>query len=81
MAQWADSHKKDSSRLIVGAFRLMVHHYIGYPPEQFLASCHGVFERKELKSITLDEAKTEAANLLCKHLKDALGALESTKKG
>lgn len=75
MAEWKYNHKKDSAQIQVGLFRLVVHHYTGYPPEQYLASCGGVFDLKILKSESLEEGKKEAEELLRSYLQSALDAL------
>jgi len=75
MVQWEDTHKTGGAASKVGEFRLVVHHYVGFPPEQYLASCHGVFENKELKSKVLNEAKIEAEEILRFYLQRAIDAL------
>jgi hypothetical protein len=65
---WKDDYKKSANGEPAGSelgtksgMRVVVHHYIGYPPEQWLATTYGpnLFDRLELKAKTLAEAKLE----------------------
>ena len=60
----------------IGMFRLIVHRYIHYPPDAWLASCRAdVFQKLELKSKDIDEAKREAVEKLKVICADALKAI------
>jgi len=57
--------------ITIGGNRLFVHHYIGCG-DMWFCSYHGVFNKKELSSTTLSEAKCEALAMVQTNLQDAL---------
>jgi len=60
----------------IGMFRLAVHRHIHYPPDTWLASCQpDVFDKLELKSKGVFEAKCEAVAKLKVICEDALKAI------
>jgi hypothetical protein len=61
----------------VGPLRIVVHHYIGYPPERWFVSAHGLrdIDRRELQARDLDAAKAEAIEVVRRWLTSALAAL------
>jgi len=60
----------------IGVFRLTVHRHIHYPPDTWLASCQpDVFDKLELRSKKIDEAKGEAVAKLKVICADALKAI------
>lgn len=70
MVEWKDKKNRsgdvESSEIRLGVFRLIVHRYVGYPPDMWLATCYGVFDKTEMKSKDIDEAKCQAkAKLQC----------------
>lgn len=64
MANWKIAHNNISASLEVDKLRLVVHHWKDYPPDQWLASCSGLFEKIHLKSIELEDAMIEAESLM-----------------
>ena len=66
MIEWKDQKKSFnnleivSSEVLLGDFRLCVHHHIDYPADTWLASCPGLFKQVELVSKELNEAKCQA---------------------
>lgn len=55
-----------------GGFKLVVHHHIYYPKDQWLATCHPeLFTRRELQSKDLAEAQREAISMLRAELEKA----------
>ena len=60
----------------IGMFRLTVHRHIYYPPDTWLASCRpDVFDKLELRSKGVFEAKCEAVAKLRAICEDALKAI------
>lgn len=74
MAEWKDSHRKDSAEMQIGLFRLVVHHWVGCGDGWF-TSCYGVFKEKSLKATSMDDAKEEALSHFKNTLQSALDAL------
>ncbi len=72
----SDTDKTPKSwALKAGPFRLVVHRHIHYGPNQWLATCPGVFEHQELESEDADRAKLEAELLLRTLLVTSIGHL------
>lgn len=78
MPPWKDKEKRpdyseiESSETRIGQFRLSVYHHIHYPPDTWLASCYGLFDRVELASKNLAEAKCQAKAKAQVILEDAI---------
>lgn len=64
----------------IGAFRLVIHRHIHYPPDQWLASCHpNMFSCFELCSKDLESAKCQAVARLQSILLEAIEQITSNK--
>lgn len=77
---WKDETKKGvvvSSTATIGPFKLVVHHYIGCPPELWFATCYGLFTQNELKGSDLAESKIRAMALLKILLAQAIREIEA----
>jgi hypothetical protein len=78
MSKWKDERKRYddkeiiASKLIAGRFKLTVHHYAGYNDDVWFASCYTLFCRYRLASNKLEEAKSQAKNMLQSILETAL---------
>lgn len=46
--------------LTVLRWRILVHHYVGYPPELWMVTCHPFVDKKELQNTDLEKACDEA---------------------
>ena len=74
MKEWEDRPRKGeikSSEIRFGAFRLIVHRYVGCGDTWF-ASCHGLFGMADMESKNLPEAKSQAKAKLQAILEDAI---------
>lgn len=58
--EWKDDHDGRASEIDFRSVRLVVHHYVGYPPDLWLLSVYGLREKVPLQSKTLVLAKVEA---------------------
>ena len=55
----------DIYRIQFGDLEISVHHYVGYPPEMWLVTCHDVrIGPRGLKSKDIEDAKNEAINVV-----------------
>ena len=78
MVKWEDKKKRYddptivSSTARVGMFRLSVHHHIYFPDDVWVATCYGMFEKVELKSKDLEEAKCQAVAKMQVVLEEAI---------
>lgn len=75
MIKWEDKYRKEAvyaSELKLGKFTLVVHRFVGYPKDMWLASSYGIFENKELASKDLAQAKIQAIAILQVMFEDAL---------
>lgn len=78
MTQWKDEKKRygsdeiSSSKRKLGRFKLSIHRHIDYPPDAWLATCYGVFDRVELKPKDLTLAKGQATAMVQVVLEDAI---------
>ena len=59
----------------LGRFRLVVHRHIHYPANVWLASCESVLNKRELASRDIEDAKSEAVEMLRVILTNALKAM------
>ena len=82
MAKWKDRMKSwdppkvEESSVRFGRFKLSVHRHIHYPKDTWLASCAYLFDRHELTSKDIVEAKCQAKAYLQTTLKNALDEIE-----
>lgn len=81
MIKWQDTSsfsQRDTDRtprswtLEVGRFRLVVFRHRGIDPDLWFATCHGLFDTRELQRRDVGEAKEEALEMLCRCLHGAL---------
>jgi hypothetical protein len=55
----------DIYRIQFGDLEISVHHYVGYPPEMWLMTCHQVcIGPRGLKSKDIEDAKAEAIGVV-----------------
>lgn len=80
-SSWSDFDSKEvravpkSWTARIGRFRLTVHRHIQYEPDQWLASCPGVFECVELASKDVEQAKVQAVAKLQVICEDAIRSI------
>lgn len=77
MNKWEDETKGyppviKGSRIKFGNFKLSVHHYKGFPEDQWFVSSPYIFDCISLESKDLNEAKTQAKAMLQLVLQDAI---------
>lgn len=61
MVKWVQQDRhRDAFVAYAGRFHLIVHRHIHYEPDQWLASCPGVFENNALASPDIEQAKCQA---------------------
>ena len=65
---WTDkldwkTNKITQADAVCGAFRLCIHHYMGFGDTWFFSVVHGPFNQHELKAKKLIDAKQEAAKI------------------
>lgn len=72
---WKDETNRQgvvtSSELHVGKLRIMVHHYMGFDPNQWFVTCFDLrIERHELGSpaTKIEDAKSMAVEFITKHV-------------
>lgn len=78
--KWNDEIRRgvvEASTIKIGAFKLVVHHYIGYPPELWMATCHDLFSQKEMPGLNLEESKTKAVSILKNILEKSLNEINN----
>ena len=89
MVEWKDAtsySQGDKERIPrswkaqIGRFILTVHRYAGCGGVWF-ASCHGLFETRELKSKDVDEAKCQAVAMLQVVCEEAIAVITQSSKG
>jgi hypothetical protein len=77
---WVD--QKDGAELQTKSLRIIVHHYVGYPPESWFVTCHdlNVVIRALEDAKTLDDAKVlglllvfERAKILKEEIRQVMG--------
>ena len=77
---WKDrtgfSTKKQEARIWeaeIGSFRVTVHRHIHYDPDKWLLSVRPhIFDNHPLESVEIDDAKTEALNMLLQTCKEVV---------
>jgi hypothetical protein len=77
MKAWKDrktrlsDDKPSSSEIKLGSFRLSIHHYVGCG-ETWFTSCYGVFDKSQLRAVSMDDAKSEALSYFKAELNQAI---------
>ena len=62
---WTQAYRRESWEIKFGDLRILVHHYVGYPPETWLVTCDAVrIGPKVLVSTSVDDAKREAFDMV-----------------
>ena len=75
MKKWKDKERGDvivESEVMLGRFGLSIHRHISCDPEQWLATCYGLFSQKVLGSKDLNQAKCQAVAMVQEILEVAL---------
>jgi hypothetical protein len=81
MIKWEDDFNKHgeivSTRAKIGMFKIVIHRYTGYPPDQWFLSCYGLFEMVKLHPKDIKLAKIQATAkfqiILEEAIKDIIG--------
>ena len=81
MLKWEDERRNSEivgSSIKFGVFRLSVQHRLGSNSDKWFVSCHKIFDRIELTSTKLLEAKCQARAMLQIKLQDAIDQIVQT---
>jgi beta-glucosidase/6-phospho-beta-glucosidase/beta-galactosidase len=82
--EWIDQLRSDNtvlySEAVFGEFKLVVHHYMSFDDDYWVASCEGVFDKIELRRGSILQAKAQAKAKLHTVLYEALCAISLKKE-